>query len=99
MDEVGICDSFFDLGGHSLIATRLVSKVIERFQLELPLQSLFATPTIAEMAAVIAKHQAKKIGEPELDRILAELESISEEKARQLLADATGKTTTGEADE
>jgi amino acid adenylation domain-containing protein len=99
LDQVGICDSFFDLGGHSLIATRLVSKVIERFQLELPLQSLFATPTIAEMAAVIAKHQAKKIGEPELDRILAELESISEEKARQLLADATGKTTTGEADE
>ena len=99
LDRVGIYDSFFDLGGHSLIATRVVSKVIERFQLELPLQSLFATPTIAEMAAMIAEHQAKEISKPELDRILAELESISEEKARQLLADATRKTTPREADE
>ena len=41
------------------------------------------------MAAVITEHQARKIGEPELERILAELESISDEKARQFLADAT----------
>jgi Phosphopantetheine attachment site len=38
---IGVHDSFFDLGGHSLAATRVVSQVIKIFQLELPLRSLF----------------------------------------------------------
>ncbi|MGH7770390.1 MAG: non-ribosomal peptide synthetase, partial [Candidatus Binatia bacterium] len=53
VDRVGVNDNFFDLGGHSLAATRVVSQVIKQFQLELPLQSLFQSPTVAEMAAVI----------------------------------------------
>jgi acyl carrier protein len=59
LDEVGIHDNFFDLGGHSLAATRVISQVIKQFQLELPLQLLFQSPTVAEMAAVIAEHQSK----------------------------------------
>src|SRR5206468_3044309 len=53
LDQVGIHDNFFDLGGHSLAATRVISRVIKGFGLELPLQSLFAAPTVAEMAVVI----------------------------------------------
>ncbi|MGH6875211.1 MAG: non-ribosomal peptide synthetase, partial [Aestuariivirgaceae bacterium] len=53
VDRVGIHDNFFDLGGHSLAATRVVSQVIKQFRLELPLQSLFQSPTVAAMAAVI----------------------------------------------
>jgi hypothetical protein len=37
------------------------------------------------MAAVIMEHQAKKLGEKDLERILAELESMSEEEAQRLL--------------
>ena len=80
---VGIHDNFFDLGGHSLAATRVVSQVIQRFQLELPIQSLFQSPTVAEMTAVIMEHQAKKLGEKDLERILAELESMSDEEAQK----------------
>ncbi len=87
INQVGIHDSFFDLGGHSLAATRVVSQVIKQFQLELPLQSLFESTTVATMAAVITEHQGKKVGEKELDRILTELESLTEEEARRLLAD------------
>ena len=58
LDEVGIHDNFFDLGGHSLAATRVISRVIEQFELEIPPQSLFAAPTIAEMAAVIEDYHA-----------------------------------------
>jgi amino acid adenylation domain-containing protein len=86
LDRVGIHDNFFDLGGHSLMATRIVSRVIKTFQVEVRLQALFAAPTVAEMAAVITEHQAKKLGEQDLDRILAELESLSEDEATKLLA-------------
>ena len=84
---IGIHDNFFDLGGHSLAATRVVSRVIKTFQLELPLQSLFQSPTVAEMAAVIAERQGKKLGREELERILTEVESISDEEAQRLLPD------------
>jgi len=67
---------------------RVVSQVIKTFQLEIPLQSLFRSPTVAEMAAVIMEHQAKKLGQEELDRILAELESLSDEEAQRLLYNA-----------
>ena len=58
---IGISDNFFDLGGHSLSATRVVSRIFTRYQLEIPLQSLFQSPTIAEMAAVINRTSRKAI--------------------------------------
>jgi amino acid adenylation domain-containing protein len=87
LDPIGIYDNFFDLGGHSLAATQVVSRVIKKFQLELPLQSLFQSPTVAEMAAVIAEHQGTKLDERSLQQILNDLESLSEEEARRLLSD------------
>jgi len=98
VEQVGIHDRFFDLGGHSLNATQVVSQVIKQFQIEVPLQSIFESPTVAEMAAVITEHQARKIAKPELERILIELESVSEEKARQSLADATGTKSNEESE-
>jgi acyl-coenzyme A synthetase/AMP-(fatty) acid ligase/acyl carrier protein len=81
---IGIHDNFFDLGGHSLAATRVVSWVISQFQLEIPLQSLFQSPTVAEMAVVITEHQGEQVGKAELDRMLRELELLSDEDAKRL---------------
>ena len=94
LKEVGVHDHFFDLGGHSLTATRVVSRVIKQFQTEVPLQILFQSPTVADMAAVIAEHQAKKLGDNEIEAILAELESLTDEEAKLLLAGA-GETRHG----
>jgi acyl-coenzyme A synthetase/AMP-(fatty) acid ligase len=51
--QVGVHDNFFDLGGHSLSATRVISR-LRNMKIELPIQSFFQTPTIAGLAMVIA---------------------------------------------
>jgi acyl carrier protein len=96
LDRVGIYDNFFDLGGHSLAATRVISQVIKKFQLEIPLQALFAAPTVAEMAAVIEMQQGNKISQTDLERMLAEVESLSDSEARRLIAEEKGKLRDGE---
>ena len=89
LDRVGINDSFFELGGHSLSAVRLISAVIKTFQTDLPLQTLFQSPTIAEMAAILVRHRGKKLSDDEMGRIVTELESLTDEDAQQLLSAAS----------
>jgi thioesterase domain-containing protein/acyl carrier protein len=47
---IGIRDSFFDLGGNSLLALRLMAKIQQHFTVNLPLATLFHSPTIEELA-------------------------------------------------
>jgi acyl transferase domain-containing protein/thioesterase domain-containing protein/acyl carrier protein len=54
--KVGAEDSFFDLGGHSLIAVRLFAMVKKAFRVEFPISVLFEAPTIAACARLI--HEA-----------------------------------------
>ena len=51
--KVGVEDSFFDLGGHSLIAVRLFAMVKKAYRVDFPISVLFEAPTIAACAALI----------------------------------------------
>ncbi len=50
---VGINDNFFDIGGHSLLAVRLVTEINNQFRKHLPISRLFEFPTIAGMASLL----------------------------------------------
>ncbi len=59
MDAVGINDSFFDLGGTSLLLLRLIALLRERRQLNLPVAVFFQHPTIAALAGIVENRGAE----------------------------------------
>jgi len=55
LDRVGLQDNFFDLGGHSMLATKATFKVREALLIELPLNTLFESPTVEGQVSAIAQ--------------------------------------------
>lgn len=84
--QVGTEDSFFDLGGHSLIAVRLFVKIRKEFNVEFPMSVLFEAPTIATCAALIRARTG--IGQ---DTETAEVATIAQPRFTHLVAMHQGK--------
>src|SRR6185295_5389845 len=85
LPKVGINDHFLDLGGHSLAASQLISRVIQTFQLDLSLKGLFDAPTVADMAIIITHYQTNRVSEAELLQMMHAVEAMTEIEAQEQL--------------
>jgi amino acid adenylation domain-containing protein len=85
VERIGPDDDFFDLGGHSLKATRILSRVASRLGAELPVGVIFDRPTVRGMAALVDERRGAA---PAADaELLAWLEELTDEEAARLLAE------------
>jgi amino acid adenylation domain-containing protein len=82
---IGTRDNFFELGGHSLLATQVISRVINTFGVNISLRSFFQAPTVADIAVMITQKKVEKADSKDIDRLLNQLESLSDEEAQHIL--------------
>ncbi|HEX3559476.1 MAG TPA: SDR family oxidoreductase [Pyrinomonadaceae bacterium] len=85
LDGIGIYDSFFDLGGDSLLATLLIGRLEAAFDRDFALRTLFDSPSVAEMALIIVSQEAAEIKPDELAELLNRIRHRSEDEAKAML--------------
>ncbi|MBB5123276.1 acyl carrier protein [Streptomyces eurocidicus] len=85
LESIGAHDGFFDLGGNSLQATRLISRIRDTFHITLEPRLLFAHPVLKDLAARIGEELTAAAAE-ETD-LEAEIAGLSEEELDRLLSE------------
>lgn len=88
VEEVGIHDDFFEIGGHSILASQLVSRLRETFHLELSLRAFFDAPTVAKLTEVITmgKEQAAKV--ERIAELLMNVINYSDDEVEAMLGES-----------
>jgi acyl carrier protein len=76
IDDIGVDDNLFLLGGHSLIATQLIGRIRQAFGVEMGLRMVFEAPSVALLSAEVERLLLAKVG------------AMTDEEARALLGAA-----------
>jgi acyl transferase domain-containing protein len=84
--EIGREDGFFELGGNSLLAIQLASRLRKRFEIDLGIASLFESANLAALAAAVDLALEERRTAHEVARLLDEIEGLSDEEIREELA-------------
>lgn len=64
LERIGVHDNFFQLGGHSMLAARVIARTADVFGIEVPLRRIFQSPTISSLAQFIEKSLGDTAGPP-----------------------------------
>ena len=76
---LGIHDNFFDLGGHSMSAIRVMVWIQNEFNIILPVAKIFEAPTISQLAYLVAQLQIEGQDQTLIESLLDELEQLPDE--------------------
>ncbi len=91
VDRLDVRDPFFELGGDSLIATQLHSRLRDAFGLELPMEKLFEEPTVEGQARALVELRHRQESERQ-EKLLAVLAQMSDEEAEAELTRMLGES-------
>jgi len=87
IDDFGVHDNFLELGGHSLMANRLVIRINNSFGSQVTLMELLTGGlTVHEMARTVEKNLLSNISDEDMDALLAELDDMTAEELERYLA-------------
>jgi len=85
IEVMDVTANFFELGGHSLAAIQVISRIQNMFNVDMPLESLFESPTIEALASAVDHLYLQQQDSAELEALFNELEQMSDQQARDLL--------------
>jgi acyl carrier protein len=101
IEKIGINDNFFLLGGHSLSATQVITRIRETLQADVPLRRIFEEPTVSGLATAVEEFKTRpqddiievvsRDNDEEVEPLAALLEQMTKEELQALLMDVTGK--------
>jgi acyl carrier protein len=93
LDEISVHDSFFNLGGHSLIAMQVLSRLNAEFDAELTPTLLFTSSfTVTELADTLVQQQLKKMSSDDINQIFQKLSELTDEQAENLTLSGVSET-------
>jgi len=72
LPRIGRHDHFFEIGGHSLMATQLVSRIRREWELDIPLAEVFSNPTLAALSGVIVDYELSAFDPQDIASLLSE---------------------------
>ena len=85
VNQVGRRDNFFSLGGDSLLATQVSTRLTKEFGFDVPILAIFHYPTLTELADALDQMRFAATDDSDLIRLITEIEELSEEEASNRL--------------
>ncbi len=80
LKEIGTEHNFFDLGGHSLNASQIVTRIKQLFDIDMPMRVVFEKPSIKQQAEWILSTQFEALDDAEQAELLDELAQLSDDE-------------------
>lgn len=95
IEQVGLHDNFFDIGGHSLVAVQIISRLHDAFGVELPIDVVFnGEVTVRDLAREIEHRQISQCSSEEVAQLLEEVAALSDAEVAEWLT-TSGPARTG----
>ncbi|MGV7961495.1 AMP-binding protein [Photorhabdus tasmaniensis] len=84
-ESINADDSFFELGGDSIVAMQLAARLEQEYDVEIRTEWVFDNPTVTELANIVAAELSKGVDDHQLEHLLDQLHEMSEAEIDQLL--------------